>query len=109
MIEIVPILFITVLFFALLRDLRKKYPDKFLVGFAAESENLVENARKKLESKKLDLVVGNDITREGTGFASNENEVVILDKEGNIVETGVLGKSQIAQKIIAIVSDLTAG
>ncbi|MBU1628447.1 bifunctional phosphopantothenoylcysteine decarboxylase/phosphopantothenate--cysteine ligase CoaBC, partial [bacterium] len=81
--------------------LHDKYPDKFIVGFAAESENLVENAMKKLEAKKLDMIIANDITKKDAGFAADTNSVVIIDKSGNIEETGLLTKSQLAELIIS--------
>lgn len=53
-----------------------------LVGFAAETENLLFNARRKLESKKCDLIVANDVAKAGLGFDSDRNEVVLVTVEG---------------------------
>jgi phosphopantothenoylcysteine decarboxylase / phosphopantothenate---cysteine ligase len=59
----------------------EQYPDLFVVGFAATHGDPVADAREKLESKGADLVVGNDISQEGVGFASADNEVYIVDHE----------------------------
>lgn len=56
--------------------------DGLLVGFAAETENLLFNARRKLESKKCDLIVANDVAKAGLGFDSDRNEVVLVTVEG---------------------------
>jgi phosphopantothenoylcysteine decarboxylase/phosphopantothenate--cysteine ligase len=83
----------------ILGGLREKFPDKIIVGFAAESENLIENAREKFEAKKLDMIVANDITKEDAGFGTDTNSVVIIDKSGNIDEIGLCPKDQIAKII----------
>ena len=80
-----------------------------VVGFAAESENLLENARKKLERKNLDLVVANDITDPGLGFGSDYNAVTILGRDGGVEDTGRLPKDEIAALIIDRVEALLAG
>ena len=59
----------------------ERYPDLFVVGFAATHGDPVADAREKLESKGANLVVGNDISQEGVGFASADNEVYIVDRE----------------------------
>lgn len=70
------------------------------VGFAAESERLMENARAKLEAKGLDLIVANDVTALGAGFATETNRVVILDREGGIEELPLMSKAAVAEAII---------
>ena len=80
----------------ILKELGKRKTSQFLVGFAAESENLEENARRKMEEKSLDLIVANDITSEETGFASEDNQVIILDKENNKIEISRSSKKEIA-------------
>ena len=57
-----------------------------LVGFAAETENVEANAREKLSRKRLDLIVANDVSAAGAGFASGTNRVVVLDKDGGRAE-----------------------
>ena len=80
----------------ILKELGKRKTSQFLVGFAAESENLEENARRKMEEKSLDLIVANDITSAETGFASEDNQVIILDKENNKIEVSRSSKKEIA-------------
>src|SRR5262249_36186955 len=52
-----------------------------VIGFAAETQNMIENARDKLQSKKLDAIVANDVTREGSGFDSATNAITIITKD----------------------------
>ncbi len=63
-----------------------KRQDQLLIGFAAESEDLLENARSKMARKGLDMIVVNDITAPGAGFASDTNVVKVLDPKGAIAE-----------------------
>jgi len=76
------------------------------VGFAAESENLVANAKKKLASKKLDLIVANDITKADSGFDVDTNRVVIIDKKGKAEELPLMSKREVAEKILDRVKEL---
>jgi phosphopantothenoylcysteine decarboxylase / phosphopantothenate---cysteine ligase len=66
----------------ILKAVRERYPDLFVVGFAATHGDPVADAREKLASKGADLVVGNDISREGVGFGADENEVYVVGSEG---------------------------
>jgi phosphopantothenoylcysteine decarboxylase/phosphopantothenate--cysteine ligase len=66
----------------ILKAVRERYPDLFVVGFAATHGDPVADAREKLASKGVDLVVGNDISREGVGFGADENEVYVVGPEG---------------------------
>jgi phosphopantothenoylcysteine decarboxylase/phosphopantothenate--cysteine ligase len=70
------------------------------VGFAAESENLVKNAREKLEKKQLDLMVANDITATDSGFGADTNKVTIIDRDGKAEELPLLTKREVAEKIL---------
>ena len=83
------------------------YP-KIVVGFAAESENLLENARGKLRAKGLDLLVANDISAEDAGFAVDTNRVVLLDREGGVDEIDLASKAAIGAIIIVRVGELLA-
>ena len=58
--------------------MRAKKKSQIVIGFAAETENVLENARKKLTSKSLDAIVVNDVSREGIGFDSDRNAVTII-------------------------------
>jgi len=66
----------------ILKAIREKYPDLFVVGFAATHGDPVADARDKLSSKGVNLVVGNDISRAGIGFGTEENEVYVVGAEG---------------------------
>ena len=70
------------------------------VGFAAESQNLTENARAKLKQKKLDLIVANDITIEGSTFGSDNNQVVLIDRSGKAEELPLIPKKEVAHRIL---------
>ncbi|OPJ61753.1 bifunctional phosphopantothenoylcysteine decarboxylase/phosphopantothenate--cysteine ligase CoaBC [Clostridium oryzae] len=80
----------------------KKRENQILVGFAAESQNVIENARGKLLKKNLDFIVANDISAEDTGFASDDNRVVIIDKETEL-HVEKMTKLQVAAKIFDVI------
>ncbi|ABK16167.1 Phosphopantothenate-cysteine ligase / Phosphopantothenoylcysteine decarboxylase [Syntrophobacter fumaroxidans MPOB] len=71
-----------------------------LVGFAAETENLIENAREKLIEKNLDFIVANNLTQSGSGFGSDTNQVKILDRDGTITELPCLTKEEVAEMVM---------
>ncbi|MBN1367688.1 MAG: bifunctional phosphopantothenoylcysteine decarboxylase/phosphopantothenate--cysteine ligase CoaBC [Dehalococcoidales bacterium] len=70
------------------------------VGFAAESENLVENAAKKLQKKQLDFIVANDITDASSGFGVDTNKVTIIDSKGKADRLPLMNKREVADKIL---------
>ena len=76
-----------------------KRENQFLVGFAAETGTLVENARSKLKQKNLDLIVANDVSGPDIGFASDSNQVSILDPQGVLTTSEKLSKAAIAALI----------
>ena len=90
----------------ILLELGKRKDNQLLVGFAAESEHLVENATEKLQRKNLDLIVANDISQTGSGFEADYNQVVLVDREGQAEESLLLPKSQIAKQILDKVEEL---
>ena len=77
-----------------------------VVGFAAESENLLENASGKLQSKGLDLLVANDITAPDAGFAVDSNRVVVLDSDGGLQRIELSSKASIGASIIQRIGSL---
>jgi phosphopantothenoylcysteine decarboxylase/phosphopantothenate--cysteine ligase len=82
-------------------DIIGEVKGKFLrVGFAAESEDLVANAKKKLKAKGLDLIVANDITAKVSGIGADTNQVVIIDRKGKIEESPLLPKREVADRIL---------
>ncbi|MDR5586947.1 MULTISPECIES: bifunctional phosphopantothenoylcysteine decarboxylase/phosphopantothenate--cysteine ligase CoaBC [Clostridium] len=87
----------------ILMELGRKKKNQILVGFAAESQNLKENAKKKLISKNLDYIVANDITSEDTGFASEDNRVIILSNKDEEIPIDKTSKNEIASKLFDII------
>jgi phosphopantothenoylcysteine decarboxylase/phosphopantothenate--cysteine ligase len=82
-------------------DILAEVKGKFLrVGFAAESEDLVANAKEKLEKKRLDLIVANDITAKGSGIGADTNQVVIIDRKGKVEKLPLLPKREVADRIL---------
>ena len=84
--------------------LRKK--NQVLVGFAAETENVVQNARDKLTRKNLDLIVVNDLAEEGSGFASPTNRVRLIDHSGAVEELPLLKKEELAHRLLDRIAPL---
>jgi phosphopantothenoylcysteine decarboxylase/phosphopantothenate--cysteine ligase len=83
----------------ILKDLSQKKGTQLLVGFAAETENVLENARQKLVSKNLDAIVVNDVSREGVGFDTDRNAVTIITRD-DVVEVPETTKSEVAQRVL---------
>jgi len=83
----------------ILSELGKKKGDRLLIGFAAETENLVQEARRKCESKNCDMVVGNFVGASDAGFESDQNEVVLVKRSGEPVEIPRASKREIAGRI----------
>ncbi len=82
-------------------DIITEVKGKFLrVGFAAESDNIAANARKKLEKKNLDLIVANDITDKKSGFGVDTNKVTLIDKKGKAEKLPLMSKREVADKIL---------
>jgi len=74
--------------------------ERVVAGFAAETDNVAENARKKLEKKNADLIVANDVTAEGAGFDVDTNVVTIFTRDGREVPLPRLSKAEVAQRIL---------
>jgi phosphopantothenoylcysteine decarboxylase / phosphopantothenate---cysteine ligase len=83
----------------------KKRP-KVVVGFAAESRDLLENATNKLQSKKLDFIAANDISASDAGFSVDTNRVSLLYKDGNSEALPLMSKSEVAETIVARIAAL---
>ena len=82
--------------------------ERTLVGFAAETEDLVANARKKLQGKNLDLVVANDVSAPGAGFGGEMNAAVLLRRDGGRVDVPLVAKRELAERILDEVRALRA-
>lgn len=85
----------------------RKHPGQTLVGFAAETNNVIENAQGKLKRKSLDLIVANDVTRAGAGFDVDTNIVTLIDGEG-MKELPMMTKREVADGILDRVTELRA-
>jgi phosphopantothenoylcysteine decarboxylase/phosphopantothenate--cysteine ligase len=70
------------------------------VGFAAETQNVIENARRKLETKKVDLFVANDVTAPDSGFAVDTNRVTLIDRSGKAEELPLMTKREVADRVL---------
>jgi phosphopantothenoylcysteine decarboxylase/phosphopantothenate--cysteine ligase len=80
--------------------------DFIKVGFAAETEDLIPNAQKKLKEKDIDLIIANDITDKDSGFDADTNKVTIIDKRGKVEELPLMSKREVADKILDRVVEL---
>ena len=85
---------------------RRRRPDQIVVGFAAETENLLENARSKVMAKKLDLVVANDVTQPGAGFDVDTNIVTLVFPDGRAVPLERMSKLEVAGRVLDEVAAL---
>jgi phosphopantothenoylcysteine decarboxylase/phosphopantothenate--cysteine ligase len=84
----------------ILREVGKRKGNRVLIGFAAETENLIANARKKLLEKNLDLMVVNDVTKPGAGFGLDTNQVKILYPSGEVKDLPLMSKEEVSQHIL---------
>lgn len=82
---------------------RKSGNKPVIVGFCAESENLLQNAKEKITRKGCDFLVANDISRKDIGFSSDYNEVSILKKDGTLITVARATKTEIASKILEVI------
>jgi len=84
----------------ILKGLGEAKGGRVLVGFAAETEDLLGNAAKKLEGKNLDLIVANDVTLPGAGFGGDTNAAVLLRRDGSRVDVPLASKREVAERIL---------
>ncbi len=84
----------------ILKELGEKKGEHILVGFAAETSELMENAGQKLKEKNLDIIVANDVTQPGAGFGTDTNIVKILDARGRVRKLPLLSKDEVANIIL---------
>jgi phosphopantothenoylcysteine decarboxylase/phosphopantothenate--cysteine ligase len=83
----------------ILSEVASRKTSQLVVGFAAETEHVLENARKKLDSKSLDLIVANDVSRDGIGFDSERNAVTIIS-QGEVIEVPETSKWEVAHRVL---------
>jgi phosphopantothenoylcysteine decarboxylase/phosphopantothenate--cysteine ligase len=84
----------------ILAEIGQKKGDRLLIGFAAETQNLIEEARRKLQTKNCDMVVGNIVSRDDIGFGSDDNEVVLVLRTGESVPVPRASKREVADAIL---------
>jgi phosphopantothenoylcysteine decarboxylase/phosphopantothenate--cysteine ligase len=80
--------------------------DRLLVGFAAETEDVVDNAVKKMKEKKLDMIIANDLLKQGAGFGTDTNIVTIIERSGAQTDLPIMTKKQIAAFIMDKIMEL---
>lgn len=90
----------------ILELLSKRRTSQILVGFAAETEPVLSHAKAKLKRKGLDLIVGNNVAAEGSGFGSETNEAILVDRTGRATDLGLLPKRVLADRILDAVLTL---
>lgn len=88
----------------ILKKLGELKKHQVLIGFAAESCDLLENAKVKLNSKNLDYIVANDITSDDTGFAFDDNKVVILSKDNKMIHLDKMPKKRVARELFNLIN-----
>ena len=86
-----------------------KKGNRILVGFAVETENLVQNARVKLKKKNMDIIVANDVTKEGAGFGYDTNIIKIISADGKIENVPLMSKMEVAHRILDRVKNIITG
>ena len=87
----------------ILETLGKQKTNQIIVGFAAESSNVIENAKAKLKRKNIDYIVANDITSNDTGFASDDNKVTIISSLGDVISLDKMSKREVAKNIFDMI------
>ena len=92
----------------IISEIGKQKGNRILVGFAMESENLIENAKGKLLAKNMDMIIANDLTQEGAGFQTDTNIIKILDRDGGMEELPLMDKREVANRILDRIRDMRA-
>lgn len=88
----------------ILKSLGEKKTHQFIVGFAAETQNIIENGLAKMRKKKTDMLVVNDVTAEGAGFGSDTNIVSILFPDGQRMDLPQMSKLEVAKRLVQIIT-----
>ena len=82
---------------------------RIVVAFAAETENLIENAKKKIAKKNADFIVANDVSRTDIGFGADENEVTIIGSDGSVHEVPRISKREVGNRILDLIEEMVNG
>lgn len=85
---------------------QQKRKNQILVGFAAETDHILKNAVSKMKRKNLDLIVANDVKKEGAGFGVDTNIVNIIDRDGSVTELPLMDKSMVAKNLFDKIMEL---
>ncbi|MEK6264336.1 MAG: bifunctional phosphopantothenoylcysteine decarboxylase/phosphopantothenate--cysteine ligase CoaBC [Clostridium sp.] len=88
----------------ILSELGMQKKSQILVGFAAESNDLLQNAKAKLVKKNLDYILANDITKKDSGFGTEDNKVIILSKDNDPIALDKMSKKQVARELINLIN-----
>jgi phosphopantothenoylcysteine decarboxylase/phosphopantothenate--cysteine ligase len=87
-------------------EIGRKKGKRVLVGFAVETENLIQRASEKMLAKKMDLIVANDVTQDGAGFGYDTNIIKILTPAGEVEELPLMSKYEVAHRILDRIRDI---
>ena len=87
----------------------KKTKNQILIGFCAETESIINNAKIKIKKKNLDFIVANDVSKENSGFGSKDNFSFLVSKDGKIEELGLVSKETLSKEIANKVSEVRRG
>ncbi len=90
----------------IIAEIGKNKGKRILVGFAMETQNLLANAKAKLEKKNMDLIVANDLRQEGAGFQTDTNIITIIDNKGKVESLSKMTKIEAAEEILNRVKNL---
>ncbi len=90
----------------ILAEIGERKGDRLLIGFAAETQNLLDEARRKMVSKNCDMLVANLVDKEGLGFESDQNEVEMITRSGKTIHAGPADKQEIAERILDQIATL---
>jgi phosphopantothenoylcysteine decarboxylase/phosphopantothenate--cysteine ligase len=93
----------------ILAEVSARRSRQILVGFAAETKELVKRARRKLSAKRLDLIVANDVTEPGAGFGTETNRVTMIQRDGHVENLPLMSKREVAHRVLDAVQRLTSG
>ena len=84
----------------------KKKTEQILVGFSAETDNVIENSLKKIQKKNLDFIVANDVSEKDSGFGKNSNFSFLISKDGKTKELGLISKELLSKEIADKVKEI---
>lgn len=90
----------------ILAELGHKKKSQVLIGFAAETENLLIYAQEKMKRKNVDLLVANDVTKQGAGFGSSTNIVSFLFPDGRKIDFPKMSKLEVARHLVKEIADI---